>query len=139
MPELLKILETAIYVDDLAVARAFYEEIIGLPVILENDRLCAYDVNGQSVLLLFLRGGTSDAAMAGDGNHIPPHDATGQIHFAFQTTHEGLEDWVRHLEAHDVGILSRTSWMRGGKSAYFRDPDGNLLELAASPGLWPGH
>lgn len=138
MPEILRILETAIYVADLRVAREFYEDILGLPVIKADDRLCAYDVSGKSVLLLFARGATVEGAVDG-GNEIPPHDAQGRIHFAFETTHSGLEDWVRHLEANDVTILSRTSWMRGGSSIYFRDPDDNLLEMAASPGLWPGH
>ena len=139
VPPIIRILETAIYVDDMAVARAFYEKIMGLPVIKANDRLCAFDVSGQNILLLFKRGGTSDGAVADGDNDIPPHDAHGQIHFAFQTNPQGLEDWIAHLEGHDVEILSRTEWKRGGKSAYFRDPDGNLLELAASPGLWPGH
>ena len=34
-----------------------------------------------------------------------------------------------------VAIEGATNWSRGGRSIYFRDPDGHLLELA-TPGLW---
>lgn len=139
MPTLLKILETAIYVEDLTVSRSFYVSVMGLTPLKTSNRLCALDVNGQSVLLLFVKGGTADGAVADGQNRIPPHDADGRIHVAFETTHDGLNDWTSHLEKHEVEILSRTNWLRGGKSIYFRDPDGHLLELAASPGLWPGH
>ncbi len=137
MPALKSILETAIYVDDLGRACAFYEDVMGLRPLKKTDRLCAYGVNKRSVLLIFLRGGTAQGATADGGNEIPPHDATGQIHFAFEATHAAFAEWDDHLTARGVDILSRTSWMRGGKSLYFRDPDGNLVEIAASPGLWP--
>ncbi|WP_386680992.1 VOC family protein [Loktanella sp. R86503] len=137
MPALEAILETAIYVADLRRACAFYEDIMGLRPLEKADRLCAYSVNERSVLLIFARGGTADGATADGDNEIPPHDATGQIHFAFQATHDAFDAWDNHLTAQGVEILSRTSWMRGGKSMYFRDPDENLVEIAASPGLWP--
>ena len=34
-----------------------------------------------------------------------------------------------------IAIESTVKWARGGQIFYFRDPDGNLLELA-TPGLW---
>ncbi len=139
VPDLKGILETALYVADLSVACRFYEDIMGLSDLKKTDRLCAYDVNGRSVLLLFLRGATAEGAMAGGGNEIPPHDAKGQIHMAFEASHDALDDWDRHLTTQGVAILSRTEWMRGGRSLYFRDPDGHLIEIAASPGLWPGY
>ncbi len=138
MPALKGILETALYVDDLHVSCRFYEDIIGLKPLKKTERLCAYDVNGRSVLLLFRRGGTSDGATAGGDNYIPPHDANGQIHMAFDSSHEAFKEWHDHLISKGIKILSRTDWMRGGHSIYFRDPDGHLIEIAASPGLWPG-
>jgi catechol 2,3-dioxygenase-like lactoylglutathione lyase family enzyme len=39
------------------------------------------------------------------------------------------------LASGGVTIEARNNWERGGRSIYFRDPDGHLLELA-TPGLW---
>jgi catechol-2,3-dioxygenase len=126
MPELASVLETALYVEDMDRATSFYEEV-----------LCAYNVNDVSVLLLFIRGGTLEPVDTGRGI-IPPHDGIGPLHMAFSCTHEMLPAWEEHLIAKGVEIEGRNEWKRGGKSLYFRDPDGNLLEIAASPGLWPG-
>ena len=46
MPKLNAVLETALYVDDLPRARAFYEGSLGLPVLFANGRMCAFDVGG---------------------------------------------------------------------------------------------
>ena len=46
-----------------------------------------------------------------------------------------LEAWRERLQAHAIAIEGEMSWPRGGKSLYFRDPDGHLVELA-TPGLW---
>ena len=139
MPALKCILETALYVEDLQAASEFYENVMGLVRITRDDRLSSYDVDGRSVLLLFVRGGTEDGMETDAGNYIPPHDASGQQHLAFETDRDDLEVWRRHLAAAGVEVLSDTSWMRGGQSLYFRDPDGHLLELAGTPGTWPGH
>ncbi len=138
MPKLDSILETALYVDDVDRATDFYENVMGLPILMKSQRLCAYDVGGKSVLLLFLRGGTTEGVDTGRGI-IPPHDGAGPLHMAFVCDHETLVQWEEHLIEKDVLIEGRTSWKRGGKSIYFRDPDGHLLEIAAQPGLWPGH
>jgi catechol 2,3-dioxygenase-like lactoylglutathione lyase family enzyme len=53
-------------------------------------------------------------------------------------THDALPQWRAHLQAAGVAIESTSDWQRGGHSLYFRDPDGNLLEIAATPGLWAG-
>lgn len=139
MPALKRILETALYVDDLSAACAFYEDIMGLAQITRDERLGSFDVAGRSILLLFTRGGTKDGAEADGGNDIPPHDGSGPQHLAFEIDRNVLDEWERHLVKRGVDILSKTEWMRGGRSIYFRDPAGHLIELAGTPGTWPGH
>ncbi len=134
MPKLDGVLETALYVDDLARACAFYEDVLGLPRLFADARLSAYAVAGRSVLLLFRRGASNHTTQLSGGT-IPPHDGAGPIHVAFAIAADALPAWEEHLAAHGVAIEGRTVWPRGGHSIYFRDPDGHLVELA-TPGLW---
>ena len=137
MPKLLGVLETALYVDDLARACAFYEQTLGLPGIYRDQRLSAYDVGGRGVLLLFPRGHSLETVHMRGGT-IPPHDGSGPVHIAFSIAADELANWEARLRDADIAIEGRTKWPRGGESIYFRDPDGHLLELA-TPGLWPGY
>ncbi|EIM27144.1 lactoylglutathione lyase-like lyase [Microvirga lotononidis] len=134
MPTLNAVLETALYVDDLSRARAFYEEALGLKVLFGNQRMCAFDVGGKSVLLLFLRGASRED-MSTPGGTIPGHDGQGPLHIGFAVSADELPAWESRLQEKGIPVESRTTWSRGGTSVYFRDPDGHLLELA-TPGLW---
>ena len=58
-PAIRRVVETALYVDDMARAVAFYRDVLGLRVMGGNDRLTPVDAGGGTVLLLFRRGGTA--------------------------------------------------------------------------------
>ncbi len=135
MANLSGILETAIYADDMDSAKRFYEEVMGLKPMFADRRLIAYDVAGRSVLLVFKRGASVEPAVM-PGGTIPGHDGAGPLHLAFAIDRDQLGAWEERLRLNGVEIEGRTDWKRGGKSIYFRDPDGHLLELA-TPGLWP--
>jgi catechol-2,3-dioxygenase len=134
MPALTDLKETALYVADLHRATTFYKEVMGLKTLVEEDRFCALDVEGKHILLLFLRGGSTRTTEL-PGGTIPPHDGSGQLHAAFAVEAKQLPEWESHLKANNIDIVGRVSWPRGGQSIYFRDPDGNLLELL-TPGVW---
>ncbi|HTS42444.1 MAG TPA: VOC family protein [Xanthobacteraceae bacterium] len=134
MPKLDGILETALYTDDMERARAFYEDKLGLTAIFTDNRLRAYSVADRDVLLIFKRGSARETT-AMPGGIIPGHDGAGPLHVAFAIGADELARWEQHLAARGVAIEGRTDWKRGGRSLYFRDPDGHLLELA-TPGLW---
>ncbi len=133
MPRLNGILETSLYTDNMDRARTFYEGVLGLQPMFSDERLTAYAIE-RSVLLLFRKGTTEHQVKLKDGS-IPGHGGRGELHVAFPILRDDLESWKAHFSSHGVAIEGENSWPRGGYSIYFRDPDGNLLELA-TPGLW---
>lgn len=135
VPTLRGILETAVYVDDLEAAHAFYNGVLGLALMTDGPRLRAYDVAPNQVLLVFQRGSTAEDVPT-SGGLIPGHHGQGNAHFAFAIAEDQLQPWRDHLKACDVEIVSEVSWSKGGCSLYFYDPDGNVLEMAVAP-LWP--
>ena len=137
MPVLSGVLETSLYVDNFKCARGFYESLFELPILHSDQRMCAYDVSGRGVLLLFRRGESLHTVKV-PGGTIPPHDGRGPCHVAFSIATHELLAWEARLNDFGIEIEGRTSWPRGGISIYFRDPDGHLLELA-TPGLWRGY
>lgn len=135
MPEVHGVLETALYVEDVERAARFYEDLFGFQKLFEDGRACAFSVAGRQVLLLFKRGGTL-RPISFSGGVVPPHNGSGQLHFAFSIAASELEPWEKRLSEKGIAIESRVRWELGGQSLYFRDPDQNLVELA-TPGTWP--
>jgi catechol 2,3-dioxygenase-like lactoylglutathione lyase family enzyme len=134
MPPVHDLLETAIYVRDLAASAAFYRTLFGFETLLESDRLIALDVSGRSVLLLFQRHATEGDTKL-PGGVIPGHGASGRTHFAFSIDKSAVDAWKQHLAACGVAVASEVSWPGGAHSVYFRDPDEHLVELL-TPGFW---
>ncbi|GBD31212.1 MAG: glyoxalase [Gemmatimonadales bacterium] len=130
-----KILEVVLYVEDPERAKSFYCDVLGFKEIDRYDRGFSLNVGDNSVLLLFQRGASLRGARA-PGGWIPPHDGSGQQHIAFAVREGDLDRWRDRLEMAGVKIESEVTWPRGGRSIYFRDPDGHSIELVA-PGTWP--
>lgn len=133
-PAITRVLETALYVDDVPQVVAFYRDVLGLRALEEGARLVPMDAGQGTVLLIFRRGATLTPADT-PGGRIPPHDGHGPAHVAFAVPAESLHEWERRLVEHGVAIESRVQWPRGGHSVYFRDPAGHSVELA-TPGTW---
>lgn len=129
MGEIEAIVETAIYVDELARAESFYRDVLGLEVIGKEAGRHVFFRVGDGVLLAF----NPDTTL--EGHRLPPHGARGPGHFALGVRAGALDGWRRRLEAHGVAVEAEVEWPRGGRSLYFRDPAGNSVELV-TPGLW---
>jgi catechol 2,3-dioxygenase-like lactoylglutathione lyase family enzyme len=128
-----RILETALYCDDLPRTASFYEALLNAAPMLSGDRLVALDAGGGTVLLLFQRG--NSGPLDSPGGLVPGHDGAGPVHIAFAIDSAVLPAWESRLAELAIPIESRVRWERGGISLYFRDPDGRSVELA-TPGLW---
>jgi catechol 2,3-dioxygenase-like lactoylglutathione lyase family enzyme len=129
-----RLLETALYSDDVPRTAAFYEQLLGRPPMRESERLVAFDAGEATVLLIFWRGHTQPVrTMEG---LVPGHDGAGPVHIAFAIDRSDLVPWESRLALLGIPIESRVTWDAGGVSIYFRDPDGRSVELS-TPGLWP--
>ena len=137
MPALSGLLETALYVADMEVSVRFFEEVLDLKAMLKGDRLTAFDAGNSGVLLIFKRG-ASLHDMKGEGGVVPGHNGSGPMHMAFAIPPASYEEWVAHLHELGIKIRGEMQWPGGGRSIYFEDPDGHVLELA-TPGLWPNY
>jgi catechol 2,3-dioxygenase-like lactoylglutathione lyase family enzyme len=127
-PQSQGLLESSLYVADVAASVRFYERVFGFRVISNfGERGCAMQAGDRQVLLLFRKGASLS---------IPsPHDGDGELHLAFAIAEAELPDWEAWLAEQGIPVEEKRSWERGGVSLYFRDPDRHLLEVA-TPGVW---
>jgi len=129
------VLESGIYVDDVPRSVEFYRRVFGFQQLEGDDRFCALSVARQQVFLIFKKGGSLHP-MPMPGGVLPPHDGTGQTHFAFSVPADELPAWEQRLEENGVPIESRVAWPRGGRSIYFAISTAiseNSLPQAAGP------
>jgi catechol 2,3-dioxygenase-like lactoylglutathione lyase family enzyme len=134
-PAVNRLLESALYVDDLDRSQRFYGTLFGFETTLRDDRMCAMALPGRQVLLLFRRGGSGGPNTSPVGT-IPSHDAVGAQHLCFAIDHPAVTRWESYLAASGIAIEQRLDWPQGATSLYFRDPDGHSLEVG-TPRLWP--
>jgi catechol 2,3-dioxygenase-like lactoylglutathione lyase family enzyme len=130
-----RVLETALYCDDLQRTAAFYQRLLSTAPMLSSERLVAFDAGAATVLLLFQKGESIKPVQIA-GGLVPAHDGSGPVHFAFAIDSAHVSGWEARLSELGIAIESRVTWEGGGRSIYFRDPDGRSVELA-TPGTWP--
>jgi len=133
-PHLHAVLETSLYVSDLDRALAFYRDVLGLRQIVDayfaGGRGAALQVGPGPSVLLLLR-----ADITCHDGALPAHGTTGAGHVAFRVEPHEFPSWRQRLLAHGVAIEREFAFGHNPPSIYFRDPDGNSLELAVSE-IW---
>jgi catechol 2,3-dioxygenase-like lactoylglutathione lyase family enzyme len=132
------VLETSIYVDDLDRAIEFYGRVLGVSHMTLGDRGASFDFGPGSVLLIWRRGASARDNEDYPGGMIPGHDGSGPLHLAFKIPTDTYDAWKERLEHLGIAVRSEVRWARGGRSLYFDDPEGHVLELA-TPGVWPNY
>ena len=107
--------------NDLAVMKRFYHEIMGFRVYRDLGTWCELQV-GSVLLTLRLRGRDYDGE---DGNGA-------SVQLAFRVAPDDVERCYDELVAHSVEILEPpTDKNFGHKTLFFKDPEGNILEIYA--------
>lgn len=129
------ILESALYVDDLAEAERFYTGVLGLPLISKVESRHVFLRCGEGVLLLFNPERTVESPPVGALLPVPPHGTRGQGHLCFRASEDEIDRWKTRLTQAGVAIESEFTWPQGGRSIYVRDPAGNSIEFA-NPAIW---
>ncbi|MER9307202.1 VOC family protein [Mesorhizobium sp. M0293] len=129
------ILESALYVTDLAAAETFYTGVLGLNLLGKVDGRHLFFRCGPGVLLVFNAEATKIPPAPDARLPVPPHGAVGEGHLCFAATADEIVRWRAHLEAKNIVIESEFEWPQGGRSIYIRDPSGNSIEFA-EPRIW---
>lgn len=124
--------ETVLYAADIDGASAFYAEVLGLTPFREGVGAAGRGLRmpGGAVLLIF-----DPERSIRRGRGIPNHGAIGPCHVCFSIPPESYDQWLAHLNARGVEVEQEITWPgpegTPARSIYFRDPDGNSVELMA--------
>ena len=126
------VLETALYYPHSRKEQVlrFYDETLGMRRVAGWDDGTAYRL-GAGVLLLFDR----DLVAKRDGP-VADHGAEGRGHVCLLGELGRYDSLRERLLRGGVEITHDHEWSAGKRSFYFKDPAGNLLEVADSD-LWP--
>lgn len=96
------ILESSLYVSDVARSVRFYEQTFGFHVIKEfGKRGCAMHAGTHQVLLLFEKGGSRTIQS--------PHDGDGELHIAFAIPADALASWESWLKTRGIAVEEKRS------------------------------
>ncbi len=125
-----KIVETAIYVQDLERSEAFYKDTLGLEFESRQPRRHVFLKAGKSMLLIF----NPEATLAEAS--LPAHGTSGVTHLAFEIDPDDYAKWKKTLTQHKVPLEKEVTWPTGARSIYFRDPNNHSVELITK-GNWP--
>jgi catechol 2,3-dioxygenase-like lactoylglutathione lyase family enzyme len=116
-------------VKDLAAARGFYEDVLGLAVAEENEGGIMYTAgSGRIFVYPSSFAGTNQATAA---TWMLPAAAFDDEVSALREKGVSFQTFEMDMLTWDDGVASMPD---GSRSAWFADPDGNILNVAAMSG-----
>jgi catechol 2,3-dioxygenase-like lactoylglutathione lyase family enzyme len=116
---------TTLFVEDLAAARRFYQEVFGLPVVYEDDVSAVFKFGETLINLLAVSEAPELIAPA----PVAPPDAGARAQFTI--TVDDVDAVCDELRRRGVELLNGPMdrpW--GIRTAAFRDPAGHIWEIA---------
>jgi catechol 2,3-dioxygenase-like lactoylglutathione lyase family enzyme len=115
---------TVIFVRDMDAMRRFYEDILGFRLLRElSPGWMEYRVGENTLALAKPRLTAAD---------VPTPSGSASLQLAFKVSAAEVDQCADELVRQGVNILSPpTDQVFGHRTLFFRDPDGNLLEVFA--------
>jgi catechol 2,3-dioxygenase-like lactoylglutathione lyase family enzyme len=115
---------TVILVRDLAAMRRFYEDILGFPLLRElSPGWIEYRVGDNTLAL------ARPSRTAAD---VPTPNGSASLQLAFKVSTPEVDQCADELVRQGIKLISPpTDQVFGHRTLFFRDPDGNLLEVFA--------
>lgn len=118
---------TVIFVRDMAAMRHFYESVMNFRVTRELSANWIEYQLGQNTFVLSHPGRTA--------NDQPIPQGTAALQLAFRVSINEVDACAQELDRAGIPIMSPpTNQDFGHRTLFFRDPDGNLLEIYAEIG-----
>jgi catechol 2,3-dioxygenase-like lactoylglutathione lyase family enzyme len=116
---------TVIFVRDMTAMRRFYEDVLGFPLLRElSPRWIEYRVGDNTLAL------ATPTRTAADP---PTPDGSASLQLAFKVSAPEVDQCAGELVRLGINLLSPpTDQVFGHRTLFFRDPDGNLLEVFAN-------
>jgi catechol 2,3-dioxygenase-like lactoylglutathione lyase family enzyme len=126
------VLHFTIPVKDLARSEKFYTEIVGLRTINRNDHM------------VFMRAGDDDyLVLTYSEKPIDPNVGDKhEIHSAFRMSAQAYDEALTFLAGKGIAVFKQEDRRNGtfqGRSAYFHDPDRNVIEIIALEAVGEGY
>ena len=115
---------TVIFARDMGAMRLFYETVMEFQLLRAlSDRWIEYRV-GSTTLALTAHGARF--------NDTPPEQGMLSVQLAFRVPPQAVAECAAALEAKGIRLISPlTDHPFGHRTIFFRDPDGNVLEIFA--------
>ncbi len=112
----------ALHARDLEAMKRFYVDVLGFAVEWEPDPDNIY-----------LSSGIDNVALHRAGRDVAPRGSLDHLGLIVRTP-EDVDRWAAFLESQGVALDARPRTHRdGARSLYFRDPDGNTIQIIHHP------
>ncbi len=107
----------SLWAEDVAAAAHFYRDVIGLKLLMHDPHRPHFDLGGSYLVIL-------------KGRPVPPLDSAPARFPIVAFAVDDLDAAIEHLRAHHVDLPWGVEEDAGSRWVMFRDPAGNLIELA---------